>query len=122
MKVYIHPITILSTLPAGCWCALALMICRQDFSVIALIGVVLLIGIVRRNAIMMIDFALDADANRAWRRWMPFTSVPAAFPPHHDDYHAALLARSLWRWEQYWLGVAASAGITIIGGLIFSQC
>ena len=59
---YIHPITILSTLPsAGVGALLALILCRNDFSVIALIGIVLLIGIVKKNAIMMIDFALDAE-------------------------------------------------------------
>ena len=60
---YIHPITILSTLPsAGVGAILALMICGQDLSVIALIGIILLIGIVKKNAIMMIDFALEARA------------------------------------------------------------
>ena len=59
---YIHPVTILSTLPsAGVGALLALMICGSDFSVIALIGIVLLIGIVQKNAIMMIDFALEAE-------------------------------------------------------------
>src|SRR4029077_12101608 len=59
---YIHPITILSTLPsAGMGAVLALWICRTDLSVIALIGIILLIGIVKKNAIMMIDFALEAE-------------------------------------------------------------
>ena len=59
---YIHPLTILSTLPsAGVGAILALLICRTDLSVIALIGIILLIGIVKKNAIMMIDFALDAE-------------------------------------------------------------
>ena len=59
---YIHPITILSTLPsAGVGALLALMLCRQDLDLIALIGIVLLIGIVKKNAIMMIDFALEAE-------------------------------------------------------------
>ena len=59
---YIHPITILSTLPsAGVGAILALMICRSEFSVIALIGIILLIGIVKKNGIMMVDFALDAE-------------------------------------------------------------
>ena len=59
---YIHPITILSTLPsAGVGAVLALMIFDTEFSIIALIGVILLIGIVKKNAIMMIDFALDAE-------------------------------------------------------------
>jgi multidrug efflux pump len=59
---YIHPITILSTLPsAGVGAILALMVCHQELSVVALIGIILLIGIVKKNAIMMIDFALEAE-------------------------------------------------------------
>jgi multidrug efflux pump subunit AcrB len=62
---YIHPITILSTLPsAGVGALLALRITHTDLSVIALIGIILLIGIVQKNAIMMIDFALDAERKR----------------------------------------------------------
>ena len=62
---YIHPITILSTLPsAGIGAFLALMLCHQEFSVIALIGIILLIGIVKKNAIMMIDFALEAERDQ----------------------------------------------------------
>ena len=62
---YIHPITILSTLPsAGVGAVLALMLFDTEFSIIALIGVILLIGIVKKNAIMMIDFALDAERTR----------------------------------------------------------
>ena len=62
---YVHPITILSTLPsAGVGAILALMLFRTEFSIMALIGVILLIGIVKKNAIMMIDFALDAERNR----------------------------------------------------------
>src|SRR5213078_2237101 len=59
---YIHPVTILSTLPsAGVGAILALLLCRTDLSLIALIGIILLIGIVKKNAIMMIDFALEAE-------------------------------------------------------------
>ena len=59
---YIHPITILSTLPsAGVGALLALMLLRTELNVIALIGIILLIGIVKKNAIMMIDFALEAE-------------------------------------------------------------
>src|SRR6185295_14276407 len=59
---YIHPITILSTLPsAGVGAMLALLLTHEDLSVIALIGIILLIGIVKKNAIMMIDFALEAE-------------------------------------------------------------
>ncbi len=59
---FLHPVTILSTLPsAGLGAVLALLICRMDLSVIALVGIILLIGIVKKNAIMMIDFALAAE-------------------------------------------------------------
>ena len=62
---YIHPLTILSTLPsAGVGAMLALLLCRTELSVIALIGILLLIGIVKKNAIMMIDFALEAERAR----------------------------------------------------------
>src|SRR6185437_15124095 len=62
---YVHPLTILSTLPpAGVGALLALMAFKTEFSIMALIGVILLIGIVKKNAIMMIDFALDAERNR----------------------------------------------------------
>jgi multidrug efflux pump len=66
---YIHPITILSTLPsAGVGALLALMVSAHDLGVIAIIGIILLIGIVKKNAIMMIDFALDAERNEGKRR------------------------------------------------------
>jgi multidrug efflux pump len=59
---YVHPLTILSTLPsAGVGALLALLLFKTEFSIIALIGVILLIGIVKKNAIMMIDFAIDAE-------------------------------------------------------------
>jgi multidrug efflux pump len=62
---YIHPITILSTLPsAGVGAILALLLCRTELGVVALIGIILLIGIVKKNAIMMIDFAIDAERNQ----------------------------------------------------------
>src|SRR5207249_5542823 len=61
---YIHPITILSTLPsAGVGALLALLLTHTDLSVIAIIGIILLIGIVKKNAIMMIDFAIAAERN-----------------------------------------------------------
>src|SRR6185312_5190764 len=61
---FIHPITILSTLPsAGVGALLALIIVGSDLTIIALIGIILLIGIVKKNAILMIDFALDAERN-----------------------------------------------------------
>ena len=76
---YIHPITILSTLPsAGVGAILALLLCRTDLSVIALIGIILLIGIVKKNAIMMIDFALEAERKEGK-------------PPEEAIYQACLL-------------------------------
>ena len=74
---YIHPITILSTLPsAGVGALLSLMLCRTDFSVIALIGIILLIGIVEKNAIMMIDFALEAERKEGLPPSRPSTKPP----------------------------------------------
>ena len=73
---YIHPLTILSTLPsAGVGALLALLLFKTEFSIIALIGVILLIGIVKKNAIMMIDFAIEAERGRACRRAMRFTRL-----------------------------------------------
>src|SRR5262249_39472780 len=75
----IHPITILSTLPsAGVGALLALLACGMDLSVIALIGIVLLIGIVKKNAIMMIDFALEAERSQG-------------LPPEEAIFQACLL-------------------------------
>ena len=74
---YAHPLTILSTLPsAGLGAVLALMLFGTEFSLIALIGVILLIGIVKKNAIMMIDFAIVAERTGGWRRAKP-SSRPA---------------------------------------------
>ena len=84
----IHPITILSTLPsAGVGAVLALLVFNSEFSIIALIGVILLIGIVKKNAIMMIDFALEAQRRE---RQGPTRSdlhrLAPALPAHHDDH------------------------------------
>ena len=88
MRATFIPLTILSTLPsAGVGALLALELCRMDFSLVALIGVVLLIGIVKKNAIMMIDFALEAQRERgavAARRDLP--GLPASLSPNHDDH------------------------------------
>ena len=85
---YVHPITILSTLPsAGVGAVLALMLANTEFSIIALIGVILLIGIVKKNAIMMIDFALDRRTRRTdlSSREAIYQACDAALPPDHDD-------------------------------------
>jgi multidrug efflux pump len=121
---YIHPLTILSTLPsAGVGAVLALIICGQDFSVVALIGIVLLIGIVKKNGIMMIDFALDAERNQHME---PYDAIYQAcllrFRPIMMTTMAALLGGLPLA-----LGTGVGSelrkplGITMVGGLIFSQ-
>ena len=121
---YIHPITILSTLPsAGVGAILALMICGQDLSVIALIGIILLIGIVKKNAIMMIDFALEAERKEGKS---PEDAIYQAcllrFRPIMMTTMAALLGGLPLA-----LGSGTGAelrrplGISIVGGLLVSQ-
>jgi len=121
---YIHPLTILSTLPsAGVGALLSLMLFGIEFSVIALIGIILLIGIVEKNAIMMIDFALDAERKEGR-------------PPQEAIFQAALLRfrpilmttlAALFAGVPLALGGGIGAelrrplGIAIVGGLIFSQ-
>jgi multidrug efflux pump len=121
---YIHPITILSTLPsAGVGALLALMLTGTEFTIIALIGIVLLIGIVKKNAIMMIDFALDAQRteHRAPEDAI-FQAALLRFRPIMMTTLAALLAGLPLA-----LGTGTGSelrrplGIAIIGGLIFSQ-
>ena len=121
---YIHPITILSTLPsAGVGALLALLICRIDFSMIALIGVVLLIGIVKKNAIMMIDFALAAERNEGLTtREAIYKACLLRFRPIMMTTMCALLGGMPMA-----LGWGAGAelrkplGIAIVGGLVVSQ-
>ncbi len=121
---FVHPITILSTLPsAGLGAVLALIVCRTEFSLIAMIGVILLIGIVKKNAIMMVDFALDAERTRGlapaqaireacMQRFRPIlmTTLAAVFgalPLALASGTGAELRQPL--------------GISIIGGLLVSQ-
>jgi multidrug efflux pump len=121
---YIHPITILSTLPsAGVGALLALILCRNDFSVIALIGIVLLIGIVKKNAIMMIDFALDAERKEGLAALDAiYQACLLRFRPIMMTTMAALLGG-----VPLALGTGTGSelrrplGITIVGGLILSQ-
>jgi multidrug efflux pump len=121
---YIHPITILSTLPsAGVGALLALQLANTDLGMIAIIGIILLIGIVKKNAIMMIDFALDAERNEGK-------------PPEEAIYQACLLRfrpilmttmAALLGALPLMLGTGVGSelrhplGITMVGGLIFSQ-
>jgi len=120
----IHPITILSTLPsAGVGALLALMMCHTDLSVIALIGIILLIGIVEKNAIMMIDFALDAERKE---KKAPEDAIYQAallrFRPIIMTTMAALLAGiPLALGSGIGAELRRPLGIAIVGGLIFSQ-
>jgi multidrug efflux pump subunit AcrB len=121
---WIHPVTIISTLPsAGIGALLALMLCHTDLSVVALVGVVLLMGLVKKNAIMMIDFAIEAERREGLS---PAAAIETAcllrFRPIMMTTMAALLgavplvieqgAGSELRWP---------LGVTIIGGLLLSQ-
>ena len=121
---YIHPLTILSTLPsAGVGALLALMLCRTELSVIALIGIMLLIGIVKKNAIMMIDFALEAERKEGKR---PGEAIYQAcllrFRPIMMTTMAALLgALPLALGTGVGSELRRPLGIAIVGGLIVSQ-
>ncbi len=121
---YIHPITILSTLPsAGVGALLALMLSGTDLGIISVIGIILLIGIVKKNAIMMIDFALDAERNEGMSaRDAIYQACLLRFRPIMMTTMAALLAAL-----PLMLGTGVGSelrhplGITIVGGLIVSQ-
>jgi multidrug efflux pump len=121
---YVHPLTILSTLPsAGVGALLALMAFKTEFSIMALIGVILLIGIVKKNAIMMIDFALDAERSRGLA---PLDAIREAcllrFRPIMMTTMAAMLGA-----VPLALGMGEGGelrqplGISIVGGLALSQ-
>jgi multidrug efflux pump len=121
---YVHPLTILSTLPsAGVGAILALLACDMEFSIIALIGVILLIGIVKKNAIMMIDFALEAERKQGMA---PEQAIRQAcllrFRPIMMTTMAALLGA-----VPLAIGFGDGAelrrplGMSIVGGLIVSQ-
>jgi multidrug efflux pump len=121
---YIHPITILSTLPsAGVGAILALNIFRMDLGVMALIGIILLIGIVKKNAIMMIDFALEAERKDGKT---PLEAIYEAcllrFRPIMMTTFAALFgAVPLALGSGTGSELRRPLGVTIIGGLLFSQ-
>jgi len=120
----VHPLTILSTLPsAGVGALLALMVCGKEFSIVALIGVILLIGIVKKNAIMMIDFALLAERERGLdSREAIFQACMLRFRPILMTTLAALFgALPLVLGSGYGAELRQPLGIAIVGGLIFSQ-
>jgi multidrug efflux pump subunit AcrB len=121
---YIHPITILSTLPsAGVGALLALLLTHNELNVMGLIGIILLIGIVKKNAIMMIDFALDAERREGKKpEDAIFEACMLRFRPIMMTTMAALLGGLPLA-----LGTGTGSelrqplGITIVGGLILSQ-
>ncbi|MFT4116124.1 MdtB/MuxB family multidrug efflux RND transporter permease subunit [Bradyrhizobium sp.] len=121
---FIHPITILSTLPsAGIGALLALMLAGQDLTIVAIIGIILLIGIVKKNAIMMIDFALDAERNEGKSpREAIYQACLLRFRPILMTTMAAVLGAL-----PLMVGTGAGSelrhplGISIVGGLLVSQ-
>jgi multidrug efflux pump len=121
---YIHPITILSTLPsAGIGALLALMLAGSDLGVMGIIGIILLIGIVKKNAIMMIDFALDAERNHGLpAREAIYQACLLRFRPILMTTMAALLgALPLMIGSGVGSELRHPLGVAIVGGLIFSQ-
>jgi multidrug efflux pump len=121
---YIHPITILSTLPsAGVGAVLALMIFNTEFSIMGLIGVILLIGLVKKNAIMMIDFALDAERTKG------LTSQQAIYEACLLRFRPIMMTTSAALFGALPLAIGLGdggelrrpLGIAIVGGLILSQ-
>jgi multidrug efflux pump len=121
---YIHPVTILSTLPsAGLGALLALLAARLDLGIIAIIGIVLLIGIVKKNAIMMIDFALEAEREQGLA---PLAAIRQAcllrFRPILMTTLAALLgALPMMVGTGVGSELRHPLGVTMVGGLIVSQ-
>jgi multidrug efflux pump subunit AcrB len=121
---YVHPITILSTLPsAGIGALLALEICGIDLSVIALVGIILLIGIVKKNAILMIDFALEAERTQGKSSEDAiFQACLMRFRPIMMTTMAALLGGlPLALGTGYGSELRRPLGVAIVGGLIVSQ-
>jgi multidrug efflux pump len=121
---YVHPITILSTLPsAGVGAVLALMLCGIEFSIIALIGVILLIGIVKKNAIMMIDFALQAEREEGLSSYDAiYKASILRFRPIMMTTLAAMLgALPLAIGFGEGSELRRPLGISIVGGLLVSQ-
>jgi multidrug efflux pump len=121
---YVHPITILSTLPsAGVGALLALMLTHTDLSIIAMIGIILLIGIVKKNAILMIDFALNAERTEGKNsRDSIFEACLLRFRPILMTTMAAMLgALPLALGNGVGSELRRPLGITIIGGLAVSQ-
>jgi multidrug efflux pump len=121
---YIHPVTILSTLPsAGVGALLALMLSDTDLGIIGIIGIILLIGIVKKNAIMMIDFALEAERKEGKPAHEAiYQACLLRFRPIMMTTMAALLsALPMMMGSGVGSELRHPLGITMVGGLIFSQ-
>ncbi|MFZ0051598.1 MAG: efflux RND transporter permease subunit [Desulfobaccales bacterium] len=121
---YVHPVTILSTLPsAGVGALFALLLCRTDLSLIALIGIFLLIGLVKKNGIMMVDFALEAERHEGKSSQEAiYEACLLRFRPIMMTTMAALLgATPLALGTGVGSELRRPLGISIVGGLIFSQ-
>jgi multidrug efflux pump len=121
---FIHPVTILSTLPsAGAGALLALTLFRQDLSVVAIIGIILLIGIVKKNGIMMVDFALDAEREHGKSaRDAIYEASLLRFRPIMMTTMAALLGGiPLALGTGFGSELRRPLGIAIVGGLLVSQ-
>jgi multidrug efflux pump len=121
---FIHPVTILSTLPsAGVGALLALMLFRQDLSVVAIIGIILLIGIVKKNGIMIVDFALEGEREHGKSATEAvFEACMLRFRPIMMTTMAALLAGiPLAMGTGFGSELRRPLGIAMVGGLILSQ-
>ncbi|HEY0793265.1 MAG TPA: efflux RND transporter permease subunit, partial [Chthoniobacterales bacterium] len=121
---YIHPITILSTLPsAGLGALLALLVCRVDLSIVSLIGIILLIGIVKKNAIMMVDFALEGERERHLSaKEAIYEACLVRFRPILMTTLAAMFgAVPLALGHGEGAEIRQPLGVAVIGGLIVSQ-
>jgi multidrug efflux pump len=121
---FIHPITILSTLPsAGVGAFIALIVCHQDLSVVAIIGLILLIGIVKKNGIMIVDFALEAERTRGKTATEAvYEACLLRFRPIMMTTMAALLGGvPLAFGTGFGSELRRPLGISMVGGLIFSQ-
>jgi len=121
---FVHPITILSTLPsAGIGALLALIIAREDLGIVAIIGIILLIGIVKKNAIMMVDFALDAEREQGMApRDAIYQACLLRFRPILMTTLAALFgALPLMLGTGVGSELRHPLGVTIVGGMIVSQ-
>ncbi len=120
---FIHPITILSGLPSAVFGALlTLVLFHKELDLYAFVGIIMLFGVVKKNAIMMIDFAIDARHQGATRVRRHLARLPAALPSHHDDHGGGAVRHAADR-AGYGEGADARQplGLAVVGGLVVSQ-